>query len=158
MVFFLKGEFFFFGCLESGLSGKDFAATKSVYMLTEKAENFTEHSLSTLPTLVYNSRSLEQHWNPFHDLTKPYTCALRAIPIVEAVEWVPMLLKRPKILTKLYKLLKEYYVKFSAVWSTSRLFLVPHNPYCSNHCLNTQNLFFFITQKEYHHQTTLLIG
>ena len=45
---FFKGSKKRFGCFGTGQSGKACAATERVWMLTERAENFTEYSLSTV--------------------------------------------------------------------------------------------------------------
>jgi len=45
---FSKGQKKRFGGFDSGWSGKACAATERVWMLTEKAENFTEYYLSTV--------------------------------------------------------------------------------------------------------------
>ena len=39
---------------------------------------------------------------------------LEGVWFVEAAEWVSMVFERPEILNKVYKVLKEYSVKFSA--------------------------------------------
>lgn len=44
--------------------------------------------------LVQKFRPLKPHLNQFCNLTKMYTCVLRAVRIVEATEWVQSSFKR----------------------------------------------------------------
>ena len=58
---FLKGEKEYFGCLSSGWSGKDCAATERVWMLTKRAENFHQIFFEYPTGLVSFFSFLKQH-------------------------------------------------------------------------------------------------